>query len=98
MTFSHYAAGGTIHCEVAHFDGEGVVQAIGGDGAGGAGGGGGGGRIAIYHSGTNHWTGEYHVHGGLSHEFHGGSGECGVQKVAYHFQQETWIKVYVYNV
>ena len=38
------------------------------------GGGGGGGRIAIYHSGDNHWTGKYLTPGGYGSAGHAGSG------------------------
>ena len=54
------------------------MEVIGGDGANLYGGGGGGGRIAIYHTGDNHWTGSFLTYGGLSYEHHGGSGELRV--------------------
>ena len=73
---------------MTHFDGEGTVEAIGGDGAGDTsnniyGGGGGGGRIAVYHSGDNHWTGSFLTYGGWSHVDHGGSGENQMSCIRY---------------
>lgn len=38
------------------------------------GGGGGGGRIGIYHTGENHFTGEFLIHGGSGTSGYGGSG------------------------
>ena len=50
------------------------AQVTGGSGAGNSGGGGGGGRVAIYHTGDNHWTGEYLMHGGYGYQGYAGSG------------------------
>ena len=79
--------GGSVIVWTKYFDGMGVIEAKGGDGAGssvggvrGSGGGGGGGRIAVYHSDVSTFIGGVHAFGGESWQGErGGAGTVYVQ-------------------
>ncbi|XP_038052472.1 uncharacterized protein LOC119725183 [Patiria miniata] len=77
-------SGGSIWIETETLDGDGVIEASGGDGYSGSlsqyGGGGAGGRIAVYYT-NNHFIGDFEATGGASSYEPGGPGTVYLHKL-----------------